>query len=377
MSIALTPLELGLYMPAEFEEHSSTWMLWPERTDIWRLGGKPVQDVFANIANTIVQYEPVTVGVCQTQYENARNRLSENIRVVEISYDDAWVRDCGPTFLVDSKKNLAGIDWHFNAWGGIDGVSNSKWNLTGSYYPWKLDDMVARKIAEIEYAKRFRCPLILEGGAIHSDGQGTILAIKECVFGRNDRLSLSEVEELLLSYLGARRILWLEKGLYLEENNGHIDNMCCFADVETILLHWCDDINDPQHEISKLAFETLSNAVSAKGGRYNVIKISQPGVLTITEEEHYGVDESEYAISRPVGDRLPASYMNSYICNGAILIPAFASKFNTSVEKYDKQAFDTYCKVFPNRKVIPIPSRELLMGGGGIHCILQQVPRHK
>jgi len=371
-----TPMADGFYMPAEYDEHSATWMLWPERTDIWRYGGKPVQDVFVNIAHTIAEFEPVIVGVCQSQYENARNRLSEKVRVIEISFDDAWIRDTGATFLVDANKKLAGVDWHFNAWGGIGGIKNGHWNLLGSYFPWKLDDMVARKIIEIEQAKRYRCPLVLEGGAIHSDGKGTIIAIKECILGRNANISLTEIEDLLKAYLGATRILWLERGLYLEENNGHIDNMCFFADEKTIILNWCDDELDPQYEISKSAFQILSNSVSSSGQPYNVVKISQPRLLTISEEEHYGVDESEYAISRPVGDRLPASYINSYFCNGAIIIPSFSSEFDSSVDEYDKKALSVYRNTFTGRKVIQIPARELLLGGGGIHCVLQQIPKH-
>jgi agmatine deiminase len=376
MSVSFNPKSQGYRMPAEFDEHSSSWLLWPERNDIWRMGAKPVQAIFAKIANTIAEYEPVTVGVCQSQYENARNKLSDKVRVVEISFDDAWVRDTGATFIVDSHGKLAGVDWHFNAWGGIGGTVQGKWNLTGSYYPWKLDDMVARKIIEIEKAVRFRCPLITEGGALHSDGKGSILAIKECLQSRNEDFTISEIEELLITYLGADRIVWIEQGLYLEENNGHIDNMCCFVDSDTILLHWCEDTSDPQYEISAAAYETLTNTLSSNGKKYEVIKVPQPGVLTITEEEHEGVDESEYAIPRPVGERLPASYINSYICNGAVIVPSFSSKFDSTVTQYDDNALEIYKKAFPKHTVIQIPARELLLGGGGIHCIIQQVPKN-
>lgn len=366
----------GYYMPAEFSEHKGTWMLWPERTDIWRLGGKPAQRIFAKIANALSEYESVVVGVNQSQYENARNWLSEKVRVIELSYDDAWIRDTGPTFLVNRNGTSCGVDWFFNAWGGIGHITSSgAWNLTGSYFPWKLDDLVARKVLEVEGIRRYRCPLILEGGAIHVDGEGTLVATKECIQGRNPALTLSQIEDVLAKYLGICNFIWLDRGVYLEENNGHIDNMCCFADARTILMNWCDDKNDPQHAISQEAYDVLSNAKNANGDSYTIIKVEQPPALLITAEENAGLDSSEYAITRLPNDRLPASYMNSYPCNGAILIPSFATAFDERPREYDKAALDVYKKSFRGREVIQIPSRELLLGGGGIHCVLQQVPK--
>jgi agmatine deiminase len=365
----------GFFMPAEFAEHQATWMLWPERTDIWRLGAKPAQAVFADIADTVSSCENVIVGVNQSQYENARNRLSDRIRVIEISYDDAWIRDTGPTIVINNNGMICGIDWHFNAWGGIQHVKSGKWDLTGSYFPWKLDDLVARKVLEIEGIKRYRCPVILEGGAIHVDGKGTLIAVKECICGRNPELTQSRIENLLAGCLGVKNFIWLERGLFLEENNGHIDNMCCFAGENTILLNWCDDITDPQYEISLEAYGILSNAKSSSGGAYTIIKVSQPPALYITEEENSGVDSSEYAIPRSPNDRLPASYINSYLCNGAVIIPAFASRFDNRPIEYDAAALKAYKTAFKGRAVIQIPARELLLGGGGIHCILQQVPK--
>jgi len=375
MKRPLSKLE-GYYMPAEFTPHQATWMLWPERTDIWRLGAKPAQSIFVRIACALAIYENVTVGVTPSQYENARNRLPDNIRVIELSYDDAWIRDTGPTFLLDSSGKLGGVDWFFNAWGGIGGIeTNSRWKLTGSYFPWKLDDLVARKVLEIENAKRFRCPLILEGGAIHTDGKGTLLAIKDCVKGRNPDLELQQIESILTQYLGAEKFIWLNRGLYLEENNGHIDNMCCFVDEETILLNWCDDETDPQFEISEEAYQILKNAKTMQGESFNIVKVTQPPSLVISKEENAGIDSSEYAIPRLPGDRLPASYINSYICNGAVLIPSFSSSFDERPTKYDADALEIYKKLFVGREVIQIPTRELLLGGGGIHCVLQQVPK--
>ncbi|MCG8345774.1 MAG: agmatine deiminase [Chlorobiales bacterium] len=368
------PIDDGFYMPAEYEMHAGTWMLWPERNDIWRLGAKPAQEVFAEIANTIVNYENVSVGVSQSQYENARNRLNHKIRVVEISYDDAWIRDTGPTYLINKRSEIRGVDWHFNAWGGIGVKNESSWELSGSYYPWKLDDMVARKVLEIDNIYRYRCPLTLEGGAIHVDGNGTLIATKECVLGRNANLTVRQIENILSNYLGVTNIIWLERGLYVEENNGHIDNMCCFADAETILLNWCNDKSDPQYDISKEAYNILIKAKNTVGNNYNVVKLAQPPVQQITEKDHVGVDLSEYAIPRMPGDRLPATYINSYICNGAVLIPSFGANGDKELMECDANAYKIYSVLFKQKLIVQIPSRELLLGGGGIHCVLQQIP---
>lgn len=368
----------GYYMPAEFEEHSASWLLWPERNDIWRLGAKPAQSVLTRLANTISEFEEVTVGVNQSQYENARNMLHENVRVVEISFDDAWIRDTGPTFIVRNGKNNCGVDWFFNAWGGIGKVDDQqRWDLQGSYYPWKLDDMVARKVLEIERAERYRCPLIIEGGAIHVNGKGTLLAIKECIQSRNSNFTLNQIEDKLMQYIGVKNFIWLNRGLYMEENDGHIDNMCCFADHKTILLNWCDDKKDPQYEISNEAYELLVDSKDIDGHNFEIVKISQPPALYISEEENIGVDSSEYAIPRLPGDRLPASYINLYIINNAVIIPSFSSEFDKSPAQNDKAAYAACVKIFKNRKVIQIPARELLLGGGGIHCVAQQVPKSK
>jgi len=182
-------------MPAEFERHSGCWMLWPERPDNWRCGAKPAQAVFAAIATAIAGAEPVSVGVSAAQFQNARARLPREVRVVEISSNDAWIRDCGPTFVIDAKGRRRGVDWTFNGWGGLDG---------GLYFPWDRDDEVAQKVLELEGADRYRTSFVLEGGAIHVDGQGTCLTTEECLLNpnRNPGFTRSDVEEHLRRHLG-------------------------------------------------------------------------------------------------------------------------------------------------------------------------------
>lgn len=173
-----TPRADGFRMPAEWEPHARTWMLWPERPDNWRLGAKPAQAAFVAVAHAIARFEPVTVGVSAAQYENACARLDHPaIRVLELSSDDAWVRDTGPTFVVDARGAVRGVDWTFNAWGGFAG---------GLYWPWQRDDQLARKILAVEGCARYRTEgFVLEGGAIHVDGEGTLITTEECLLNRN------------------------------------------------------------------------------------------------------------------------------------------------------------------------------------------------
>ena len=172
--ISSTPRFDGFWMPGEFELHASTWMLWPERPDNWRLGAKPAQETFAKVATAIAQFEKVTMGVSASQYKNACNMLPPQVRVVELVSNDSWMRDCGPTFVVNKNKDLRGVDWQFNAWGGL---------LSGLYFPWDMDEQVASKVLEIENVDRYAAPFVLEGGSIHVDGEGTFITTEECPSG--------------------------------------------------------------------------------------------------------------------------------------------------------------------------------------------------
>nr|MBO2488866.1 agmatine deiminase [Gammaproteobacteria bacterium] len=356
-----TPARDGFRMPAEFEPHAGCWMLWPERPSNWRMGAKPAQAAFAAVANAIATAEPVTVGVSREQYVNARAMLPDAVRVVELSSDDAWMRDVGPTFVVNDAGEVRGVDWIFNAWGGLNG---------GLYFPWDQDDLVARKVLEIERCDRYRAPLVLEGGAIHVDGEGTLLTTEECLLNpnRNPHLDRAQIENLLCEYLGVTKVIWLGRGVVDDETSGHVDNLCCFVCPGEVVLTWTDDKSDPQYEVSRDAYERLTNARDAKGRRLKIHKLPMPGPLFRTAEECSGVDAVEDGRSRIPGERLAASYVNFYIANSAVIVPLLDGKT-------DPIALETLERLFPDRRVIGIPAREILLGGGNIHCITQQVPR--
>ena len=245
MSVALssTPRADGYRMPAEWALHSGCWMAWPERTDNWRDGAAPAQAAYADVAAAIADCEPVSMTVSAGQMERARALLPESVRVVELPTDDAWMRDIGPTFLIGDGE-CRGVDWQFNAWGGFDG---------GLYHPWDRDDVAAERVLAIEGAARYRAQMVLEGGSIHVDGEGTVLVTEECLLNRNrnPHLGRSEIESILCEYLGAEKVIWMGRGLFNDETDGHVDNLCCFVRPGEVALTWCDDPEDPQYDISR------------------------------------------------------------------------------------------------------------------------------
>jgi len=361
LTLASRPRRDGFRMPAEFAPHDGCWLLWPERTDNWRLGAKPAQAAFTAVATAIAAVEPVSVGVSSRQYSNARARLPGRVRVVELSSNDSWMRDVGPTFVTDRRGRRRAVDWGFNAWGGLEG---------GLYAPWDLDEAVAGKVAEIECADRYVAPLVLEGGSIHVDGEGTLLTTEECLLNpnRNPALNRADLEQLLADYLGIETVIWLGAGVINDETDGHVDNLCCFVAPGEVCLTWTNDKRDPQYAVSRDACERLSVARDARGRRLKIHKLVQPGPLYMTAAEARGVDPSPGTAARGADRRLAGSYVNFYIANRRIIMPLLDAKRDASAAAALRRAF-------PGREICGVPAREILLGGGNIHCITQQVPR--
>jgi len=357
-----TPKHDGFRMPGEFEPHAGTFMIWPERPDNWRLGAKPAQKVFAKVASTIARFETVTMCVSAAQYQNARNMLPAEVRIVEISNNDSWVRDTGATFVKDCHGTIRGIDWRFNAWGGL---------IDGLYFPWDKDDQVAAKLCELEYKDRYYLhDFILEGGSIHVDGEGTAIVTEKCLLslGRNPHMAKQDIESKLKDYLNVQKIIWLKNGIYLDETNEHVDNICAFVKPGEVVLAWTDDESDPQYVMSKSCLDILSQAIDAQGRQLVIHKLPLPDPILISPEESNGVDVIDGVQPRKAGDRLAASYANYYVCNGAVIMPTFH-------DPMDKIAKEILSNLYPDREVIEIYAREILLGGGNIHCITQQMPK--
>ena len=359
-----TPAADGFRMPAEFEPHEGCIMIFPERSDSWQYGAYAARKAFVQIAEAIAKSEKLTVCASEAQYDNARAMLPNHIRVVEMASNDSWARDYAPTFVKNDAGEVRGIDWGFNAWGGL---------YDGLYFPWDKDNRMARKLCDLlekdVYDKR---DFILEGGSIHVDGEGTCMVTENCLLskGRNPELSRGQIEDTLKEYLNVSTVLWLPCGIYHDETNEHVDNICAFVAPGEVVLAWTEDENDIQYAMSKACLDYLEKAVDAKGRHIKVHKLPLPKPVTITKEECDGLDACWDEPTRSPGERLAASYVNFYISNKNIVMPGFG-------DPADKKAKKILQDLFPEREVVQIFARDILIGGGNIHCITQQIPRNQ
>ncbi|MDF7638216.1 agmatine deiminase [Lactobacillus sp. ESL0791] len=354
------PVNDNYYPVSDWVHHKETIMMWPERADNWREGAKPAQRIFCKIATILSKYEQVTMLVSQKQYQNARQLLPSSIRVIEMSYNDIWIRDIGPTFLKNEHNNLRAVDWNFNAWGGL---------IDGLYFPWDFDNLVTQKLCDIYNINYYKSKLVLEGCGYQTDGKGTILAVEESVLseGRNGRVSKQYVEKFFQNYLNAHKIIWLKRGFYMDETNGDIDNIAIFVNPKEIALAWTENHQDPMYGICHEALKILQTSTNADGQHFTIHKIPLPRPLYATQKESEGVDKVNGLLPRYTSDRLTSSYINIYMANSAILVPIFD-------DPQDQRALSIYQKLFPERTIIPINSRELLLGGGNLHSIILGIP---
>lgn len=356
-----TPAQDGFFMPAEFAPHAGCLMIWPERADSWQYGAYAARRAFCRVIEAIGASEKMTVLCSAGQYDNARAQLPPQVRLVVLETDDAWARDVGPTFVINGRGERRGIDWGFNAWGGA---------VDGLYPRWDKDERVARQFCDLldddVYDKR---DFICEGGSLHVDGEGTALVTEACLLsaGRNPALSRAQIEQTLCDYLGVSKVIWLPRGIYNDETNEHVDNVCAFVAPGEVVLAWTDDQSDPQYALSKASLDALEAATDAKGRKIRVHKLPLPAPVTITAEECAGLDLCDGQPTRTPGERLAASYVNFYIANHAIVMPAFG-------DPMDETAQQIVRGLFPTREVIAIDARDILIGGGNIHCITQQIP---
>ena len=335
-------------------------MIWPERPDNWRDGAKPAQHAYSMVAKAISEFEPVTMLVSSAQYINCREQLPPEITVVEMSSDDAWARDTGPSFLVNNKGELRACDWTFNAWGGL---------VDGLYFPWNQDDLIARKICELGQIDSYRTEnFVLEGGSFHVDGEGTVLATEMCLLsaGRNPHLSKEQIEQKLCEYLNCEKVLWLRDGIDPDETNGHIDDVACFIKPGEVACIYTDDKTHPFYQQSQDAYHTLCQMTDAKGRKLKVHKICCTKEPVMRGD--FCIDKVPGSIERPDGELCIASYLNFLIVNGGVIIPQYGD-VNDSLALKQIQA------LFPDRKAVGVMTREIVYGGGNIHCITQQQPR--
>ncbi|MFH1136485.1 MAG: agmatine deiminase family protein [Pseudomonadota bacterium] len=325
-------------MPAEFEPHSGCWMAWPCNSLAFGDRLDQARNAYAAVARAISEFEPVTMIANPGDLDAARAGCGPGIGVLEMDIDDSWTRDAGPTFVVDPSGRVAGVDWRFNGWGGV-------------FPDHARDAQMARAILAHLNMRRIPADFVLEGGAIHVDGQGTLLAAAPCLLDprRNPGLSLGDLEELLARFLGVKTFIWLDHGLENDETAGHIDNVACFAAPGTILLCSSSDPLDGNHATMRENARKLRSSRDAAGRAPTVVEIEQPA-------RKEGKD-----------GRLAMSYINFYLPNGGVVAPSFD-------DPRDEEALATLKKVFPGRRVVQVPGLDIVYGGGCIHCITQQQP---
>jgi agmatine deiminase len=334
------PAENGFFMPGEWAPHRRCWMAWPCRESLWGDAIDEARDAYAEVAKAIAEFEPVTMIANPENVAEVSLRCGGSVACVPMAHDDSWLRDSGPTFVVDGRGEIAGIDWRFNAWGG-------------KYDDYLRDAAVAVQILEHAKVRRYEAPLVLEGGSFHVDGEGTVLTTEECLLNpnRNPDLSKGEIEELLCAYLGAQKVIWLGAGLEDDETDGHVDNLACFVRPGAVLALTTNDEDDANYDALRDNLERLRSATDAKGRTLDVVEVEQPRARNNKE-----------------GRRLSASYVNFHVANGGIVMPSFDD------DSQDQKAKEVVAGCFPDREVTQVRALDILAGGGGIHCITQQQP---
>jgi agmatine deiminase len=326
-------------MPAEWAEHARCWMAWPCRAALWGDGIEAARTAYAAVARAIAGFEPVTMIARDADAARAAELCGPSVAIMAMPIDDSWMRDIGPTFVVDDAGCVAGISWGFNAWGE-------------KYRGFADDAALAGALLDRIGVRRFDAPFILEGGAIHSDGEGTVLTTESVLLNPNRGMAATReaAEASLRDWIGAEKVIWLPAGLVEDETDGHIDNVACFAAPGRVLALVAPDPSDPNHAGLAANLALLSKERDARGRRIEVAPVQQT--------------------TRPdgAGRPLAASYINFYIANGGIVMPSFAVP-------EDGAASAAIQAAFPGRRVVQVDARPIVRGGGGIHCITQQQPR--
>ncbi|MGN6162124.1 MAG: agmatine deiminase family protein [Marmoricola sp.] len=335
-------------MPAETAPHAATWMAWPSRS--YTLGeteadAHEARSTWAAVANAIAEFEPVHLLVPPSERDVAPAFLKETVTIHEVELDDAWYRDIGPTFVTDGG-GLAGVDWVFNGWGQQD------------WARWEHDARAAGVAIVTAGATRIPSALVNEGGGIHTDGAGTVLVTETVQLDpdRNPGWTKADVEAELSRTIGARKVIWLPRGLTRDSERfgtrGHVDIVATFSARGTVLLHDQRDPDHPDHAVTAELSTVLRSSRDADGCPLNVVRVPAPTVL---RDEEGWVDYS---------------YINHYVCNGAVIMCTFD-------DPADDEAAGILAQAYPGREIVRIDARPLFARGGGIHCITQQQPKVK
>ena len=329
-----TPRDDGYAMPAEWEPHEACLIEWPTvtRQDFWADRFDEAKRDYAAVATAIAAFEPVVMVCDPEQQADARRYCGEGVQILPIPIDDSWMRDNGPIFVRDSAGRVALVDFAFNAWGG-------------KFPPWDKDAEVPRHIAAHLGMRRYEAPFVLEGGSFFVDGEGTLITTEQCLLNpnRNPTMSREQIEQGLRDYLGVETIVWLGLGHSTDrDTDGHIDGIAPYVAPATVALLAPDDPADLDHERGQDNLDRLRRARDARGRAFEVIPFQ----------------------TRPAG---VVPYLNFYLPNGGLIVPI-------ADRPEDEQALEQIARLFPDRELVSVPGRCLTYGGGGPHCITQQIP---
>jgi agmatine deiminase len=332
-------------MPAEWAPHEATWVAWPSHADLWQENLAPARAAFARLVEAIAEGETANVLVPDGEQEGlARSALARtaDARVLfhRMAFGDIWVRDTAPVFLVGPRGENATVRFVFNGWGGK--------------YVLEHDAGVAARIAALAGGSpAFAMPFVLEGGAVDVDGEGAVLATRQCLLNRNRNPSMSarDVEGAVTAALGCDKVLWLAEGLLNDHTDGHIDTIVRFVRPGVVVAMEPRAEDDPNRDVLRALLRDAGDLVDARGRRLEVVRIPSPGRVV-------GQD----------GRVVPASYVNFYIANACVVVPTYGSPF-------DDEAVQRLGALFPGRRTVAVDARAVLTGGGAFHCITQQQPR--
>lgn len=345
-----TPREQGWRWPAEWEPHEATWLAWPHKEDSWPGRFEPVPGIFVEMVRALTPGERVEILVLDDAHgASVRDLLASGgvdvarVRLHVLPTDDAWIRDHGPIFVrrprAGGGSEVAATTWGYNAWGG-------------KYPPWGKDELVSREIARRLGMPAFDGGMILEGGSIDGDGDGTLLTTESCLLNpnRNPSLGRADIERRLRDVLGIEKILWLGDGIVGDDTDGHVDDLTRFVAPGRVVTVVEDDPADENHRPLRENLARLRSMTDARGRRLEVATMPMP------RPQH------------EQGQRMPASYANFYVANAAVLVPVFD-------DPGDAAALATIGAAFPGRRIVGIRATELVWGLGAFHCLSQQQPR--
>ena len=337
--------EQNYQMPAEWQKHEAIWLAWPHDPTTFPNRVEQVETTYVQIIEEIHTGEEVNLFVKDIETKQKATKLfnQANIDLNRIhffifDYADVWFRDYGPVFIKNPKHELAMLHWDFNSW--------------GEKYETLLKDKQIPEIINIKMKiPCFKPGIVLEGGSIDVNGEGTLITTEQCLLNRNrnPHLNKQQIEKYLADYLGITHFIWLKSGILGDDTDGHIDDLARFVNPTTVVCAYQDNRMDSEYDVLNENYQILRNSVDQDGKPLSIVKLPMPRVVS---------DE---------GLQLPASYTNFYIGNEKVLVPIFN-------QPQDNKALSTLQELFPSRKIVGIQCTDLIYGFGTIHCISQQQP---